>query len=133
MKKLIASLGLGSGLALLPFVALAQISTVTCSGAAGDLGYVICRIGQLLNTIVPILITLGVVYFIYGVVTYVIGQDEEAKKRGKNAMIYGLIGIVVIVSIWGLVSILKNTFNLSSSSGGTVQVPCIPLPGETGC
>jgi uncharacterized membrane protein len=100
-----------------------------CTGT--DLSFVLCKLAQLLNTIIPILITLGVVYFIWGVVSYVIAKEEEAKKAGRDKMIYGLIGIVVIVSIWGLVSILKNTFNLQNSSQGTIQVPCVP--GTPGC
>ena len=130
MSRKIKIAGLSSlGLALTPFLALAQ---TTCL-PTGDIGFVFCKIGSLLNAVVPVLIALGVVYFIWGVVSYVIGSDEEAKKKGRDKMIYGLIGIVVIVSIWGLVSILKNTFNLSTSSTGTVQVPCIPIPPNTTC
>ncbi len=130
MKRKLISL-VGFTAAFLPVVALAQAN---CPGTqSGTLGYILCRIGELLNTIMPIIIALGVVYFIWGVVEYVVGGDEEAKKKGREKIIYGLIGLVVIVSIWGLVSILKNTFNLSSSSGGTVQVPCIPIPPATGC
>lgn len=96
---------------------------------SGDLSAILCKIGELLNTIMPLLIALGVVYFIWGVITYVISNDEEAKSRGRNMMIWGIIGLLVIVSIWGLVSILKNTFGLSNPSQGTVQIPCIPSPG----
>ncbi len=92
-----------------------------------NLQFVICRISQLLNTIVPILIILGVIFFIWGVVTYVIAQDDEAKTRGRDLMIYGLIGLLVIVSMWGLVAILKNTFGISGTT--TINVPCIPSPG----
>ena len=127
MKRKIISL-VGFGGTLFPMLAFAQSTCGTTT--SGTLGFVLCRIAQLLNTIMPIFIALGVVYFIWGVVSYVVGGDEEAKKKGRDKIIYGIIGLVVIVSIWGLVSILKNTFNLSSSSGGTVQVPCIPVPGS---
>jgi hypothetical protein len=128
-KKLVSLVGIGGALAALPFFAFAQ---TTCSYTQ-NLDYVLCRIGALLNAIVPVLIALGVMYFIWGVVSYVIAKEEEAKKAGRDKMIYGIIGLVVIVSIWGLVSILKNTFNLSSSSTDTVQVPCIPIPPNTTC
>jgi hypothetical protein len=95
----------------------------------GDLSAILCKIGELLNTIMPILIALGVVYFIWGVVSYVIAKDDEAKTKGRDTMIMGIIGLVVIVSVWGLVSILKNTFGLGNPSQGTVQIPCIPSPG----
>ena len=39
----------------------------------------------------------------------------EAKKAGKNRMIYGIIGLAVIVAMWGLVNILLDTFNIDTT------------------
>ncbi len=82
-------------------------------------------IKEILNSVVPILVSLGVVYFVWGVVAYVIGGGEEAKKKGRDRIIYGIIGLAVIVSVWGLVNMLTETFNLDNpptpevnSSGG---------------
>lgn len=130
--ELMFKVGLGGMFALVtPFVLFAQSVSSTCGGTIdterGTIGYIICRISVLINTIVPILIVLGVVYFIYGVITYVISKDEEAKTRGRSAMIYGLIGLMVIVSIWGLVAILRKTFGVDDSEN--IQIPCIESPG----
>jgi hypothetical protein len=70
----------------------------------------------ILNSIIPLLVTLGVVYFVWGVVQYVIADAEEAKKTGKNRIIYGIIGLAVIVSLWGLVNILVTTFDLDKAA-----------------
>ena len=125
-KKLIALLGLG--VVLSPMLALAQVGTVSgstlCNATVQDLGDVICRIGSLLNKIIPVLIVLGVVYFVWGVISYVISSDEEAKKAGKNRMIWGIIGLVVIVGMWGLVSIVTSTFGLSNNTN--IVLPTVP-------
>ena len=99
---------------VLPALSFAAIPTITstCGLTVDNIGNIICRIGFYLNQIVPILVLLGVVYFIWGVVTYVIGNEEEAKTKGKNRIIYGIIGLVVIVSMWGLVSIVVKSFGL---------------------
>ncbi|HBB49759.1 TPA: hypothetical protein DEQ22_02940 [Candidatus Nomurabacteria bacterium] len=76
------------------------------------LSSILCRIAELLNYVLPVLIVLGVVYLVWGVVRYMIGDSEEAKKKGKDGIIFGIIGLVVIVSLWGLVYIVVNTFNL---------------------
>ena len=120
-KKLFGLSGLFFGLA--PIVAFAQVtggSTVSC-GSAGGTGVAIttvqgllCKIGDILSAVVPILIALGVVYFVWGVVSYVIASDEEAKKSGRDRIIYGIIGLAVIIGLWGLVNILKSTFGLSN-------------------
>jgi hypothetical protein len=102
----------------------------TCNDTVENFGDVICKIGDILNTVIPMLIALGVVYFVWGVVTYMIGADEEQKKKGRDKIIYGIIGLVVIVGMWGLVRIVTNSFTLDNTTGG-IQTPCVP--GTPGC
>ena len=72
---------------------------------------------QILNSIIPVLIALGVVYFVWGVVQYVIAGGEEAKKKGRDRIIYGTIGLAVITGLWGLVTIIATTFGLNYATG----------------
>jgi hypothetical protein len=76
----------------------------------GGLREVLCNISELLAYVIPVLIALGVVYFVFGVVTYVIGDSDEAKKKGRDKIIYGVIGLAVITALWGLVNIVTDTF-----------------------
>ena len=92
------------------------VSSSNVCDAVKGLGNIICKVHQILSSIVPVLVALGVVYFIWGVVTYMIGGAEEDKKKGRERIIYSIIGFAVIVGIWGLVNILVTTFGL----GGTV-------------
>ena len=76
------------------------------------LGYVTCIISK---SIIPLILTLAIALFVWGVVQYVINDQEEAKKaRGRQFMIWGIIGITVMVSVWGLVGILGNTFGIDT-------------------
>ena len=132
MKKRLIVLS-GLVLASTPFLALAQVSTSTsCNGPQiqNTIQAVICKIGEIMNTIIPILIVLGVVYFVWGVVSYMISADEEQKEKGRDKIIYGIIGLVVIVGMWGLVRLVTNTFDLKNNSQG-IQAPCVP--GTPGC
>ena len=70
-------------------------------------------IGGLLKPLVPLLIGLAVVVFIYGVLTTVLSEGDK-KEEGKQYMLWGIIGIFVMVSVWGLVAILQNTFQLEN-------------------
>ncbi|MFA6076502.1 MAG: pilin [Candidatus Paceibacterota bacterium] len=131
-KKLVVLSGFVLGLA--PVVALAQINlgggpTGSCVlGNGGTIFGIFCRVGQILNSIVPILIALGIVYFVWGVISYVIGGDEEAKKKGRDKIIYGIIGLAVIVAVWGLVGILTRTFGVNNTFQG--NIPTIPVPNQ---
>ncbi|MBU0611818.1 pilin [Patescibacteria group bacterium] len=129
MKKKFV-LFLGFALAFSPVLALAQGlgtsgSSSTCSPTVNNIGDILCRIGSILNTIIPVLIVLGVVYFVWGVVQYVMASEEDAKKKGRDRMIWGIIGLVVIVGMWGLVTIITNTFGVSNVTN--VTLPTVPL------
>ncbi len=121
-------LGAVLGSPMLAFAASSctPLSTGGAGGSSGTLTQVLCTIGNILNSIIPILIVLGVVYFVWGVITYVISSDEEAKSAGRNRMIWGIIGLAVIVGLWGLVGILGNTFGVANPTN-TVTFPTVPI------
>jgi len=105
---------------LFPFLAFAASTPLLksgdrCAGITG-LSNIMCRIGELLGYVIPVLVALGVVYFVWGVVQYVIGDSEEAKKKGRDRMIFGIVGLVVIVAVWGLVAIILRTFGLDEDN-----------------
>ena len=126
MKKNLMVLS-GVVLASAPFMALAQNSggCTPAVAASSTIQGIICKIGNILDIIIPILVVLGVVYFVWGVVSFVISDDEEAKTKGRDRMIYGIIGLVVIVAMWGLVGIVTNTFGLNG--GANVSIPSVPF------
>src|ERR1035437_464034 len=96
--------------ALYPFMASAA-----CTTTDGGLCSIISSISNLFSTIVPVLIGLGVIYFIWGVIMYVIADGEEAKKKGRDSIIYGIIGLTAIICMWGLVNIVDVTFGLNDT------------------
>ena len=124
-KKLIV---LGSVLGLTPMLAFAAtVGTANgCSGVTLEtVSGIICKIGDILNVIVPVLIVLAVIFFVWGVIMYVIASDEEAKKAGRDRIIYGIIGLAVIVGVWGLVNVLKTTFGFDNANAGNQVLPTI--------
>jgi len=72
--------------------------------------YASCIINK---SVIPLIFALALVMFIWGVVQYVINSDEEAKKeKGKQFMIWGIIGLTVMFGVWGLVKIVGFTFGI---------------------
>ena len=119
MKKIISS---GLVLSALPMFAFA-------AGMA-DAFSLLALAHKLLNTIIPVLIALAVVYFIWGVIQYTVSTDEEAKTGARGKIINGLIGLFIIVSFWGIIAIITNTTGVGPTSFGSNNiVPCIPGPG----
>jgi len=125
-KNLLRLFPIFSFLVLFPISVFAFTSTTTtgtCDALTG-LGKLICQIQQILNSIIPVLVALGVVYFVWGVVQYVIADGEEAKKKGRDRIIYGIIGLAIIVGLWGLVNIVTTTFDIGGKAA--------PLPEAIG-
>ncbi len=91
---------------------------------AADIPGVVTTIMNILNVIIPLIIAIALVVFLVGVVRYITaGGDPEKRSEARNVMIYGVIGLFVMVAVWGLVNLLVNTFNLQTSAP---PVPVIP-------
>lgn len=127
MKKKLIVLS-GFVLSLAPVVAFAQgpTPTTTTSAAAvcktGELGGILCKVSQLIAGVLPVLIALAVLYFVWGIISFVIADEEEAKTKGRDRIIYGVIGLAVIIGMWGLVAIFNTTFGVGA---GTIVPPGI--------
>ncbi|MEK7599320.1 MAG: hypothetical protein AAB474_02655 [Patescibacteria group bacterium] len=68
-----------------------------------------------IKSIVPVLIAITGAVFLWGVFIFVTGADsEEKRKKGINIMIYSLIGIVLAVSVWGLVNLVIKAFGIDN-------------------
>ncbi len=85
----------------------------------GSIEGILCRVLNVINGyIIPLLIALAVVWFIWGVVQFITAKDEEKKGEARSTMIHGIIALFVIVAVWGLVNLVKNFFGVS---GGGFQ------------
>ena len=84
-----------------------------------------------LSALIPISITLALVYFIWGISQFIlVSGNDEKREEGKQKIIWGIISIFVIVSIWGIVNFIGSSFGIGT--GGTVTIPMLPTQGGTG-
>src|SRR3989338_9323395 len=117
MKK-INSIIFASLLFLTPSFAFAASCFDQFNGAGkkfGDLlDYATCTIN---NSVIPLLFAVAVVMFILGVLKFFLNSDDEAKKeKGRQFMIWGIVALAVMTSIWGLVAMLGNTFGIKTNA-----------------
>lgn len=93
--------------------------------AAGeDFKSLICSLVGLVNPLIALLSGLAVLAFLWGITKYIFAAGDEGKKvDGKNTMVYGLIGLFVFFSFWGIINFVQKSFNLDitgSSVSGNV-------------
>ncbi|MBI5134039.1 MAG: hypothetical protein HZA81_01475 [Candidatus Taylorbacteria bacterium] len=120
MKKF----GIVASVLAFPYLAFAQVS-----GNVSNLDGIFRFIKRLLDTVLPLIIALTVVWFVWGLFRMFTASDEEKKEKAKSTIIYGVIALFVMISIWGLVNILYNTFQLDSTNRSNQvqqQLPNLP-------
>ncbi len=67
----------------------------------------------IVRTIIPLTVALALLIFLWGVLLYIKNsEDVEKREEGRQFMLFGIIGLAVMVSVWGLVQILTNTLGV---------------------
>lgn len=68
-----------------------------------------------INDIIVVILALGVMWVVY-LAFVLIKTEGEKKDEARNSILYGLVGIFVMVSVWGLVNIFVKTFDLDTTN-----------------
>jgi|AntAceMinimDraft_13_1070369.scaffolds.fasta_scaffold13394_2 uncharacterized membrane-anchored protein len=113
---------------------LLKISTATLTltpfftFAQTDAQSILSEGGTLLTIILRLLFAAALVIFVYGVIRYVISSDADEKVSARDVVVKGLIGLFVIVSVWGLVGVIQATLDIGSGGNvGSDQIPGVDL------
>ena len=122
MKKYLLAVGLG----LSPLVALANNTTYTqTSIATGNLNASIINITNTVNLLVPLMLAVAVVFFIYGVIKFIIAKGGGEKEAARNLIIWTVIGLASVLAIWGLARLLIDFFGLRPTNLDNSLLPTI--------
>lgn len=64
----------------------------------------------IINPLIIFLFALAMVYFLYGVARYLLSPDnEEIRKASKSHMLWGIIGMFIMVSVFGIMTLILNS------------------------
>lgn len=101
---------------------------VAFAAQANSLSDVLTTINGFVQPLITFAIALAVLFFLYGLLQYVTaGDDPEKQKNGRSKMIYGVVVIFVMVSVWGLVNLLSGTFSTKNTQQ---PAPVVPTLGQ---
>ncbi len=108
MRKLLAR-GWVVVVAFAPALAFAQNF-----GTNGFIG-LLDAANSLIGRLIPFIIALTVLVFLWGVFKFVISNDAEGRKEARGYMVWGIVSLFIMVSVWGLVNILVRSFSLNNT------------------
>lgn len=122
MKKLLGGLATFA----LPMLAFAQSGPQLT-----NIGTFITSIGRLISQLLPIVVALALLAFFWGLAQFIFASgDEGAKDEGKRRMIWGIVALFVMVSVWGLVGFIGSALGVGQGGGnnpGNVPIPTVQL------
>ncbi|MBP6866164.1 MAG: hypothetical protein KBC12_01315 [Candidatus Pacebacteria bacterium] len=64
--------------------------------------------GDLATVIAELIFAVAFLFFFWGVVQYVLNPTQEAKDKSKGYMIWGIIGLAVMFSVYGLIRLVTS-------------------------
>ncbi len=87
------------------------------SAAVTNAGTLISKFDYLFRSAVWLMVSLAIVFIVWHALQFIREAGGDERKKHQNAILWGIVGLAVILSIWGLVAILSNTFNVGNVEG----------------
>lgn len=103
MKKTIFAIALS----IIPLTAYGQLAEIR------NVNSLATRLAGIGNIITYLLVGLAVIYIIWNTVHYFIRPSGSDRSEAGMSIMWGIIGLFIIVSLWGIVNILVNTFYMN--------------------
>lgn len=97
---------------LLPTIVFAQTS-----GAYGSIDTFLNALKRWIPTVTGIIFGLAIIGFLWGLMKFIFAAgSEDARESGKNIMVWGLVAIFVMASVWGIVRLAQQTLGVDNNT-----------------
>jgi uncharacterized membrane protein len=68
-----------------------------------------------INPLIIMVFAIAFVYFLYGVIQFVLNPENQEKRSvGKSHMLWGIVGIFIMVAVFGIMRLILNTLGEKS-------------------
>jgi len=65
---------------------------------------------EIINPTIYLLFAAATAVFVWGIIQYIISAGQGQAQKGKNIILYGLVGLFIMASAFGIVKIMCNFF-----------------------
>ena len=72
-------------------------------------------VGAINFIVIPVIFALAFLVFVWGMMKYffINGGDEGKRAEGRSFALWGILWMVVVVSVWGFVNLVLSTLGIS--------------------
>ena len=71
---------------------------------------------ELINRTIPLIFSIALVWFLWSIAQYLRSSEAGKKEDARQLMLWGIVILFVMVSVWGFVNILVTTVQLNIST-----------------
>ena len=75
---------------------------------------------SILEMVIPIILSFTFLFFVWGLAKMIWHGGNEGKyEDGRRIAFYGVVAFFVMLSVWGIIAVLQNTFlGIQGTAGG---------------
>ena len=74
----------------------------------------------ILNPAILLLFAVALAVLFWGIVQFLMNPyDDAARTKGKRTIIWGIVGMFIMVAVFGIMQVIVNTFGLTTPDGGS--------------
>ncbi|TSC86486.1 MAG: Uncharacterized protein G01um10148_472 [Parcubacteria group bacterium Gr01-1014_8] len=78
----------------------------------------------ILDPTIYLILTAGLLLFIYGLVLFIYKMREGSDyKEGLSHMLWGIIGMFIMVSVYGIIALIINTIGADPTQPDLSRIP----------
>lgn len=110
------------------------VSPVLASAQLNMTYDLISRVGDIVKLLTVVAAAIALLVFFWGLVKFIfkVGGDEKAVTEGRKMMIWGIIALFVMMSVWGIVSLIQSELGLKPFLDNNIQTsPSTQTPPNT--
>ena len=81
---------------------------------------------KLIGILVPIITAFALIMLMWSAVELIRAGKDETRTEGRKKVMWGVIALFVLVSVWGIVVVLQGMFFKGGEANSNAQTPKLP-------
>lgn len=70
----------------------------------------------IVNPLIRLMFAAATIVFAWGIIQFISStENDEKREEGKRTMLWGVIGMFIMLTVYGIVAALLGTFGISNS------------------
>lgn len=88
-------------------------------------------VSYIIDPAILVIFTLGFFLFVWGLVQFLWNLNEGGdNKEGKRHMVYGVVGMLIMISVYGILDLIDNTFGLDFANPDVSRLNNVNIPSN---